>query len=91
MIVRHSDRFYSVLMMQVIIDQSSSSIKSSPMHSSNRRTATTTSTTLLQLLINCCQDSDANTRKFASFAGKVIQMNFVPFLFVIFIYLFVSW
>jgi fused-like protein len=30
--------------------------------------------TLLDLLSKCCDDSDPNTRKFASFAGKAIQI-----------------
>jgi fused-like protein len=51
---RHSDRFYTVLVTKINHGQS---------HTRN-------SSSLLDLLCNCCGDSDPNTRKFASFAGK---------------------
>lgn len=52
---RHSDRFYSLLSTIVINSQypSLSSIKT---------------TNVLNLIINCCNDNDSNTRKFACFA-----------------------
>ncbi len=69
---RHSDRFYSVLKIDVTVDESqfqTNQLLSSPA-GIKRKHSTYSDTTLLKLLMNCCQDVDSNTRKFASFAGN---------------------